>query len=147
MLKVFGLLLLMTVSTGVGIYFSKMLIKRKKRLGEMLLFVTSAAEWIRSGTEVGEIISKEGAKAGVFEDEIGIKTDFDGFAKRDTEIIRDFFSAFGMGDTESQVKRCKTYAGLLELQLAEAERQVKQKSGLYGKMGFLAGLFAVIILI
>ena len=147
MLKICGLALLMAVCTGTGFYMSARLVSRKKRLNSVGVFISSVSERIRTGEELCDIIAREGAAAGIFNDGYKTRLEPGGLNGRDTELINEFLSDLGMGDTVSQISRCETYAELIKRQEHEAEEEVKQKSALYGKLGLFAGLFMLIILI
>lgn len=67
--------------------------------------------------------------------------------KQDEELINEFFSELGMGDSEGQNKRCIFYKNELLVRRQFLEKEVAQKSRIYNMLGFFAGLSLSVILI
>ena len=70
-----------------------------------------------------------------------------GLDSDDTKVIEEFFSTLGMGDGESQVKRCEGYKRQLLRRLEHADKEFTEKSRLYTRLGFLGGIGIVVMLI
>lgn len=65
--------------------------------------------------------------------------------KSDVEILKILSSRLGMSDKEQQVKNIRHVEMLLENAISNAEEEYKRSAKLYRSMGFLGGLFAVVI--
>lgn len=147
MLKIIGLILVVAAFTGVGFFRAEALRYRHLRLREICLFIEETADRIRTGEELYHIIDLCGQKAGIFVEDYHTRIDRKGLTAEDIRLAEGFFSELGMGDTESQLKRCEVYLQMLRKNEAEACVEAHTKTSLYGKLGFFAGLFAAIILI
>ena len=112
MLKFAGILTVIAVCSLLGFYFSQRLKSRQKRLEEICLFIGELENCISSGAELKSFIEERGKRAGVSQN--GLKTEIssDGLEKGDISLLEDFFSALGMGDAPSQLKRCDAYLAL-----------------------------------
>ncbi len=147
MLKGLGLIIIVAVCTGIGFYMSSNLRERQKRLGAVCIFIEEISDRIRAGEELSRIIERYGAAAGIYVDGYGTRIARDGLNAQDISVLEEFFSNLGMGDTDSQLKRCEVYKELHKKQETTAREQVNAKSGLYGKLGFFMGLFVSVLLI
>ena len=68
-----------------------------------------------------------------------------GLTDRDAELIRRFGEGLGASDVEGQLTLCEEYGSRLEEQRAEARRDLREKSRLYGTLGLLGGLGAALL--
>lgn len=147
MLKGVGLVIIIAVSTAVGFYMSSGLRERQRRLSSLCVFIDEISDRIRTGEELYRIIEASGSAVGIYAEGYGTRISPEGLEPRDITLLEEFFSRLGMGDTDSQLKRCEVYRELLMKQESAARAQVNAKSGLYGKLGFFAGLFISVLLI
>ncbi len=67
--------------------------------------------------------------------------------KDDQKIIEEFFAELGMGNIESQIKRCETYADILKQRWASADNEYIKKSKLYKMLGLFSGLSIAVLLV
>lgn len=147
MLKVIGLIMVVLVCAGIGIYMAATLGTRQKRLYSICLFIEEIADRMRAGRELGEIIRTSGQKAGISISGMNPEIKGEGLTQQDIKIVEEFFEGLGMGDTESQLKRCEVYLQLVRKQETAARVAASEKSGLYRKLGIFTGLFIAVILI
>ncbi len=147
MLKGVGIVIIIAVSTGFGFYMSSRLRERHKRLFALCVFIDEIGDRIRTGEEFFKIIEASGAAVGIYVEGYGIRISREGLEPRDIALLEEFFAKLGMGDTDSQLRRCEVYGELLRRQEVAARTQVTAKSGLYGKIGFFSGLFISVLLI
>ncbi len=147
MLKTLGLILVATTLTGAGFLGAQRVKDRYERLKNICIFIREATDRIRMGKELFEIVDNCGQKAGIYTENHILKIDSKGLNTEDAELFENFVSQLGMGDTESQLKRCETYLFLMRKNENSAYDEAKTKTSLYGKLGFFAGLTAAIILI
>ena len=147
MLKLAGLTGVVIIGTLVGLLFSSAMRQRQKRLGAVCLFIEELSDCIRRGMELGTILSEKGRAAGISFEGLRPVISREGLSREDAKLLEEFFTPLGLGDTDSQLKRCEVYLELLRRQEAAAIAQAKEKSGLYGRLGFFAGLFIAIMLI
>ncbi len=147
MLKILGLILLVLAFTMLGFFFSFSLSNRLARLTKICRFIEETELQIRSGAELFSVFSTLGEDIGITLCGFGVEISPEHLSKKDIKLLEEFFSSLGMGDTNSQIKRCKTYALIFKKQEQQAAEQVSLKAGLYRKLGFFAGLFLAIMLI
>ena len=147
MLKAIGIIAVITVSTLIGFKLSENLRVRYKKLTDFTLLIGDISDRIRTGTAFNELIQNEKAKEIVELNGLKAIVKGEGLTSKDKVVLEDFFMSLGLGDTESEIKKCETYLSLVKKQRAEAEEQVKAKAGLYSKLGFFAGLFVAVILV
>ena len=147
MLKWLGILALFLACTLFGIFKAAALFYRQKRLQEICLFIDSVADRVRVGDEMHSIIESAGGSAGFYKDGYNIFVKEDNLRNTDIKLATDFIHGLGMGDTQSQLKRCETYSELFKRELKIAEKEVKEKASVYGKLGVFIGLLIGIVLI
>ncbi len=147
MFKIVGIVVVIAVCTLLGLWFSQRLRTRQIRLRRLCLFIEELESGIGSGVPLGSLFGEKGESAGVFKRDFHTEISPDGLDKEDISLLEEFFSKLGMGDTDSQLKRCETYLSLLRKQEAAAEKNVSEKAALISKLGFFAGLFAAVLLI
>lgn len=147
MLKALGMLLLLAVCTLAGLCFSVRLKARQRRLAALCLFIEELSDGIRTGQGLKELIGDCGEKAGITFEEFRVRLSPENLQREDISLLESFFSQLGMGDAESQIKRCETYLALLKRQENAAAEQVRLKAPLYGRLGFFAGLFLAVMFI
>lgn len=147
MLKILGLIGIVAVGTLGGFFLSSSLRQRQKRIRAICLFVEELSDCIRRGVELGAVLSKRGEAAGISFEGLRAVVSREGLKTEDVAILEEFLSPLGLGDTDSQLHRCEVYLALFRRQEEAATAQVKEKAGLYGRLGFFAGLFLAIMLI
>lgn len=147
MLKIIGIVGVIAASTLLGFFFATKLKTRQTRLSKLCGFIEEIEMRITSGAELKKIIETSGENVGIYSDGYKVKISPEGLDKKDISILEEFFSFLGLGDTPSQIKRCKVYLSLLKKQEEAAAELVNTKSSLYSKLGFFAGLFISVMLI
>lgn len=147
MLKWLGILALFIACALLGIFKGAALFFRKKRLQEICLFIDNVADRIRVGEEMHSIIESAGGSAGFYKDGYNIFVKEDNLGVLDVKLATDFINGLGMGDTQSQLRRCETYSELFKRELKTAEKEVREKASVYGKLGIFLGLLIGIVLI
>lgn len=147
MLKVMGIIIIIAVCGGVGFYMSSSLRIRQKRLTAICLLIEEISDRIRTGEELSDILNSSGKEAGIFRRGYDTVVSPEGLNILDIRLTEKFFSKLGMGDTDSQIKRCGIYFELLKNKESEAIKQAKEKSALYCKLGVFAGLLIGVLLI
>ena len=93
------------------------------------------------------IILSIGTPAGFYMDGYNISFSKENLKQSDILLAEDFIKGLGMGDTESELKRCQTYKELFEREYKDAQQQTREKGALYGKLGIFIGLLFGIVLI
>lgn len=147
MLKVIGILVLISVCIAFGFYQANKLGVRQKRLLSIYNFINEASEKIRVGEEMKKIIEKYGTAAGIYKKGYDLYIGEDGLSVGDISLANEFLSGLGMGDTEYELKRCENYSRLFKKALTVAESETKEKASVYRKLGVFAGLLIGIVLI
>lgn len=147
MLKIFGILLLMSVSVAFGFLKANKLRLRQKRLSAIYTFIIETAERIKIGEEMEKIIETLGASAGIHKKGYNIYLSEEGLSALDISLAKEFVSSLGMGNTEYEIKRCENYSLLFKKTLSAAEIENKEKASVYRKLGIFTGLLVGIVLI
>ena len=147
MLKFFGILTIIAVSTLYGLRASTNLKLRRKRLGLYLRLIGEIEDKIRLRKGLDEIFSEGLAVELIQYENFSATFKKEGLKQSDIDILNEFFSLLGLGDIKSQTELCKTYLGLLGKKEKEAEAETSQKAKLYSLLGFSFGLFVAIMLI
>lgn len=147
MLKFFGILTIIAVSTLYGLRASTNLKLRRKRLGLYLRLIGEIEDKIRLRKGLDEIFSEGLAVELIQYENFSATFKKEGLKQSDIDILNEFFSLLGLGDIKSQTELCKTYLGLLGKKEKEAEAETSQKAKLYSLLGFFFGLFVAILLI
>lgn len=149
-IKLIGVLFIVCSTTAVGINGSLKLRGRIDALQWYMIGITSVANGIRANTgEIAEIVKK----LYLSEKYLTVKSPFavelkkTDLTKNDERILSEFFSGLGMGDSESQIKRCKTYYDIISNCKRDAEKDYAEKGKLYKSLGFFAGLGIAVIII
>ena len=149
-IKILGFIFIVGATTLFGITLTQRL---KLRLATLNWFVGATeeiAEKIRySSAELPHIVrSIYGYDTYLIVDEpFRVTLKNTGLDSDDKRVIEEFFSTLGMGDSESQVKRCEVYKRQLLRRLEHADKEFHEKSRLYTRLGFLGGIGIVIVLI
>ncbi len=150
LIKVIGFCFIVCATTLFGISLSKDLKGRMQSLNWFVNLTDEVAEKIRySSAELPQIVRS------IYNYDTYLSVDEPfrvylkntGLDKDDKRMIEEFFAGLGLGDTESQIKRCGIYKRQLLRRYENADRQYTEKSKLYKKLGFFGGLTIVIILI
>ncbi len=147
MLKGLGIVALVMSCWGTGAYFGWRLNERRSRLSAVCLFIGELSDRIRTGANIESIISDIGKPAGISCENLEPKFDPYALSKADEKLLAEFLGGIGLGDTESQIERCRAYSEVFRRQETSAAEQAKEKSGLYGKLGVFSGLFIAVMLI
>ncbi|MBQ7106324.1 MAG: stage III sporulation protein AB [Clostridia bacterium] len=150
LIKVIGFCFIVSATTLFGISLSKDLKGRMQSLNWFVNLTDEVAEKIRySSAELPQIVRS------IYNYDTYLSVDEPfrvclkntGLDNDDKRMIEEFFAGLGLGDTESQIKRCGIYKRQLLRRYENADRQYTEKSKLYKKLGFFGGLTIVIILI
>ena len=150
LIKVIGFCFIVCATTLFGISLSKDLKGRMQSLNWFVNLTDEVAEKIRySSAELPQIVRS----IYNYDTYLSVDEPFRVYLKNtgldndDNRMIEEFFAGLGLGDTESQIKRCGIYKRQLLRRYENADRQYTEKSKLYKKLGFFGGLTIVIILI
>lgn len=150
LIKVIGFCFIVCATTLFGISLSKDLKGRMQSLNWFVNLTDEVAEKIRySSAELPQIVRS----IYNYDTYLSVDEPFRVYLKNtgldndDKRMIEEFFAGLGLGDTESQIKRCGIYKRQLLRRYENADRQYTEKSKLYKKLGFFGGLTIVIILI
>ena len=65
----------------------------------------------------------------------------------DIQIITDFFKTLGSGDREKEKNNIRITALRLKMAVEEAKIEAEKNSKMYRGLGFLSGIFLVIVLL
>lgn len=145
--KLFGAAVLLVCSTAVGISLGLRVRARRDVLSRYSRFIEALADDIRRGRSMQSIFSDPDTEGLVCFNGLDFILPQGDLSARDSTLLEEFFRGLGMGDTQSQVKRCVIYAELLKKQEQEAAEQARVKGPLYGRLGFFAGLFMAVLII
>ncbi len=148
--KLMGAVFLVCATTAVGINMSRELSYRVKSLEWFIGAIDEIGEKIRyTSAELAQIV---GSIYSV-DTYLTVNNPFSvtvkkcGICEQDEKIICEFFSQLGMGDGESQIKRCMNYKRRLMRQKEDADKQQQEKSRLYKMLGLFSGLGIAIVLV
>ena len=147
MIRWIGIFLIFSALTTFGFYKAAALKFRYKRLTDICLFIEGLTDKIRIGEGMKSIINQIGPKAGIFEEGYNFVVLPHNLKETDIRLAEDFVKRLGMGDTETEIKRCETFKELFKKELHNAETELKEKGRLYGKLGIFFGLLVGIVLI
>lgn len=76
-----------------------------------------------------------------------ISCDFSCLTAEERGFLQDYFSALGKGDSQAQKNYFAAQQGTVEEKKSESEREAKARTELYLKLGLLAGLAFVILIV
>ena len=147
MLKLFGILIIVAVSSLYGFRASAHLRERVKALGKYMMLIDEMEDNIRLKIGIEEMFSSLLIKELLTYENYKVEFKKEGLGKGDIKLLEDFFAKIGFGDTTSQTELCKLYKELVGKKEKEAEQETQQKAKLYSVLGFSFGLFAAILLI
>ena len=147
MIRWIGIFLIFSAFTAFGFYKAAALKSRHKRLKDICLFIESLSDKIRIGEGMKSIINQNGSAAGIIEEGYNFVVLPHCLKESDIRLAEDFVQRLGMGDTETELKRCETFKELFKKELYNAETELKEKGRLYGKLGIFFGLLVGIVLI
>ena len=147
MLRWLGVFMLFAASAAFGFYKAATLRFRYQRLMNICLFIESAAARIRVGEGMKSIIDSVGGKSGFYTKDYRLCVLPDSLNEAEIRLAEEFLNGLGMGDTETEIKRCETYKELFRKELQVAELQLREKGSLYGKLGIFFGLLMGIVFI
>ena len=147
--KTIGFILIVITGISAGLNSSGKLKKRTRALEWYFLAINSIADKIGgTGAELYDIINTICGSA----DYLVLKKPFEVVLKNtylnsaDRQAAEEFFAELGMGDSESQIKRCKIYANIFEQRLKAAKKEYEEKSKLYKMLGLFSGLSVAIVI-
>lgn len=146
MLKGIGAVIILAVSTAFGIRASGKLRHRYKKLLAFYIFIGELADRMRSGRELSEIYG-ETAQGLLEYCNFEVKILQEGLNKEDISLLSDFFKGLGMSELSAAEERCRTYRELILKRMSAAEKEMNEKSRLYGVLGASAGAFLVILIV
>lgn len=149
-IKIFGFIFIVGATTLFGITLTQRLKLRLSTLNWFVGATEEIAEKIRySSAELPHIVRSiyEYDTYLIVDEPFRVTLKNTGLDSDDKRVIEEFFSTLGMGDSESQVKRCEVYKRQLLRRLEHADKEFTEKSRLYTRLGFLGGIGIVIMLI
>jgi stage III sporulation protein AB len=131
----------------MGAYFGWKLKERRSRLSAVCLFIGELSDRIRTGADIEKIVFNIGGSAGIFYENLSLCYESYALSEDDKKLLSEFLDGIGLGDTDSQIERCRVYKDIFASREREAEKQSKEKAGLYGKLGIFSGLFIAVMLV
>lgn len=147
MLKLLGILIIISVSTLYGFRASAALREREKKLGLYIRLISETEDKIRQKQSLEDIFSDTCSSELLKYENYTVNFSKSGLLKDDIKLLEDFFASLGFGDIKSQTELCRTYKELLYKKEKEAEQETSQKAKLYSVLGFFSGLFVAVMLI
>ncbi len=150
LIKISGLVFIVSATTLFGIELSLRLRRRVGAINWYIKAVSEIGEKIRyTSAELAPIIGSiyDHQKYLIVDEPFSVSLRETGLDDADKQIVNEFFSGLGSGDTEEEIKRCSLYKRTLEKQLTFAEKAAAEKSRVYKMLGFFGGLGIAIILI
>lgn len=143
--KFCGLAILFAACSLGGFLKSATLIKRSRKLSEVLKAITELGERIRAdGGEADKLIPLCFGKEIIVSSEYGFKVNEDFLVGDDISLLKEFLSGFGMNDRKSEYERTQLYKNLFDSQAREATQKSSQLCKLYNTLGVLCGLMVCI---
>lgn len=148
LIKITGLLLVLSVSSAVGFMRAAAVKTREKRLFELYLCMCDLKERIRlENGELKEVLKKSFGEK-VTETESGFFViSVNGILGEDEKVINGYLSSAGMSDPDAEYERAELYASLVKNLHSAAAADSAQLCKLYKTLGFMTGLFICIFLI
>ena len=145
-IKLCGMVLLLTASTAIGYLRAFLLERRARKLQEFEKCITELKERIYfDGGEISRLLkSTFGGKDLIEVHNDRVKLCNCGITVEDAAVLEEYFAKLGAGEGENECARAKLYLTLLEKQRKEAEQKVAELSRLYRILGFSAGIFGLI---
>ncbi len=134
--KILGLAIIMTVCTAAGFLKAVSLKKRYDRLIEIKNGLSVLKEKLRLRSGDKSRLLRE-----CFSESIKAT---DNLKADDVALWQSFLKSFGNGDTNSELQRCDSYIGLLDIRINDAKNEFDNQSRLYKSLGFLCGIFICI---
>lgn len=147
MLKLFGILIIIAVSTLYGFKASAGLKQRAKMLGLYIRLISEIEDNIRLKIGLTEMLSRDSSLMLLEYKDYNVNFKKEGLLSEDVKLLESFFENIGLGDVKSGTELCRTYKDLLTKKEKEAEQEMMQKAKLYSLLGFFSGLFVSVMLI
>lgn len=150
-LKITGAVMLTSAGVLAGFLAARQLSKREKELNWFSAAVCEIGQKIRQNSgNIADIISKiQGSEnhLAINRHPFNIKVVSDVLNYEEKREISDFFKRLGMGDIQSEYKKCLAYAEILGEKAKSARAETCEKSRLYKSIGLFCGLLIAVILI
>ncbi|MBE6728074.1 MAG: hypothetical protein E7562_05445 [Ruminococcaceae bacterium] len=149
MFKLIGLVLIFLVCASFGVHKSVNLKVREQKLEEIRGCMQElSARLLYDGSERLLLLKAAFMQKGI----IGFSEDVPqvlscGINEADKQLLEEFLSLFGSGDTNAELGRIELYLKLFERNLADAAKENSQLSKLYKTLGICCGAGMCIILI
>ncbi|MBQ8550864.1 MAG: stage III sporulation protein AB [Clostridia bacterium] len=144
-MKILGALLLLAATTTLGAWSASRLYRRERKLRQMYKFIDSLCEEIRlTRAELPDALERTGGSKMLSD---GVWTDTYGLNVGDIRVLDSFLSALGKTDIEGQINNARLHKSALLERINEATEEKKKFSKLYLSLGFLCGMFAVVLII
>lgn len=124
-------------------YFSQLALFNERYLSELSYTRKPLAEFIASFPYTGDF---DKSLKGLTENR-NAKVDFSYLNADERKLCGDYFTALGTGDSDAQKGYFSAQKRNLEEKKTESEKECKAKSELYLKLGLLAGLAFVILIV
>lgn len=146
--KLLGLLIILTVCSGIGVLKSELLRKQADDLAELIKGLSQLSELVRIGNyEIDELVNICFKKSlGFFENGEFI-INCHSLTEAQGKIIKEYFSGFGFSDTEGEHSRTELYINMLKNEQSEALKRYSALGSLYRSVGFMGGLIICIFLL
>ncbi|MBE6767129.1 MAG: hypothetical protein E7550_06020 [Ruminococcaceae bacterium] len=145
-MRLAGAIFVLAACSLYGAAVAYRLFMREAKLKKLLSFINSLTEEIRlTRAELPEILKRLPEGEGFLKDGSWHGTEC--LKDEDIRVLSSFLSALGKTDIEGQINNAKLHTEALKLRLSEATDERKRMSRLYMSLGFLGGLFAVVLIL
>ena len=148
--KTIGVLFLFLGCAAGGFHLSSRLTKRRKSIHEICVCIGEISHLIEMGEERSRIINKVflNTNLKVKENEnYTVTVSCESLKKEDIHLLNEYFSRFGISDTQSQTSLCETYKKLFENLFNAAKEEERLKGQMYKTCGVLMAVALVIFVI
>ncbi len=145
-MRMIGAVLILLAATLYGIFAARGLSLRVNKLENTRLFINALCEEIRLTRAELPLVLARLPRKGVYI-ENGDWRGVEGLKDEDKRLLASFLYSLGKTDVEGQISNAELHVKALEERLLDAKEEKRKLSRLYVSLGFLSGLFAVVLVI
>lgn len=145
-MRIIGAVLILLAATLYGIFAARGLSLRVNKLESTRLFINALCEEIRLTRAELPLVLARLPRKGVYI-ENGSWHGAEGLKDEDKRLLASFLYSLGKTDVEGQISNAELHVKALEERLLDAKEEKRKLSRLYVSLGFLSGLFAVVLVI
>ncbi len=145
-MRVIGAVFILLSTTLYGAVRARALSVRVRKLERVKMVITALCEEIRlTRAELPDALRRIGRGEEYIEN--GAWRGTDGLKAEDLRLLDSFLCSLGKTDVEGQVNNAKLHITALDEKLTDAKEEKRKLSRLYVSLGFLCGMFAVVLVI